>query len=90
MKTPSRTPGPWSVLERCCGRLFIDSPTAVVAAITFNDAIGKLDAALIAAAPDLLAALADLVPLIAAEYPQQADVWLADARAAIAKAEGRS
>lgn len=88
--TPKHTPGPWSVLDRGCGRMVIDSPSALVASVTFNDAAGKLDAALIAAAPDLLAALVDLVPLIAAEYPQQADTWLADARTAIAKAESRS
>jgi hypothetical protein len=41
------------------------------------------------AAPALLAALKDLVPLIAAEYPQQQETWLANARAAIAQAEGR-
>jgi hypothetical protein len=43
---------------------------------------------LIAAAPELLTALSDLVLLIAAEYPQQQQVWLEPARAAIAKAEG--
>jgi hypothetical protein len=47
----------------------------------------KANAHLIAAAPDLLDALQELVPLIAAEYPYQADVWLAKSRAAIKKAK---
>ena len=45
---------------------------------------------LIASAPDLLAALQELALLIEAEYPQQQEVWLAAARAAIAKAKGES
>ena len=89
MKTPSRTPGPWSVLERCCGRLVIDSPNGVVAAITFNDAAGKLDAALIAAAPDLLAACnAELDAMIREDFGTI--TLLPRLRTAIAKAEGRS
>ena len=36
---------------------------------------------------ELVTALEDLVALVAAEYPQQQETWLANARAAIAKAK---
>jgi hypothetical protein len=45
----------------------------------------KTVACLIAAAPELLDELVQLVQLIAAEYPQQRGVWLEGARRAIAK-----
>lgn len=44
------------------------------------------NARLIAAAPDLLKALRDLVPLIEGEYPEQARVWLFPALEAIERA----
>jgi hypothetical protein len=47
------------------------------------------NAGLIAAAPDLLAALADIVKLADTSDFYLPRNWLADARAAISKAEGR-
>ena len=89
--TPKHTPGPWLVMDRGCGRLVIDSPSALVASVTFNDAAGKLDAALIAAAPDLLRALSDLLYWHDAGIGgRDMDAAESAARAAIAKAEGRS
>jgi hypothetical protein len=90
------TPGPWKVVDR----LYIwtdDDWQCEVAKVCDEDQTCKLwqaddDARLIAAAPDLLSALKRLLPLweesIGWEkvYMDMAD----DARAAIAKAEGRS
>lgn len=82
------TPGPWTT----DGRVLRNAAGNSIASSGNNRVVtgDELDASmtLAAAAPDLLAALVDLVPLIAAEYPLQADTWLADARAAIAKATG--
>lgn len=93
MSTPKHTPGPWTVEDRT-ERLAI-FPTvgdAEIASITWEDDededVALADAHLIAAAPDLLEALKAFVaaPLDGAE---RADAFYA-ARAAIAKAEGRS
>ena len=48
------------------------------------------NAHLIAAAPELLEALIELIPIIVVTFPQQQETWLANARAAIAKAKGKS
>lgn len=48
----------------------------------------EANAHLIAAAPELLEELSELVNLIAHEYPAQQKTWLEGARKAIAKARG--
>lgn len=96
----SHTPGPWRVED-----VGIDDSIAIMSgpaaeyrwlATASPDPSRGIDwdqtqanARLIAAAPELLRELKELMALVAAEYPQQQRVWLANALAAIAKAEGR-
>lgn len=53
------TPGPWSVAHRAKG-LAINGPRSQVAVIGFLDEQAQADAALIAAAPDLLLCLVQI------------------------------
>jgi len=92
--TQKYTPAPWLVFDihpdKAC--LYV-SPEGVnpicsdVATIYRSNENAEADACLIAAAPELLEALIPLVQLIEVTFPQQQEVWLADARAAIAKGE---
>lgn len=63
MNAPKHTPGPWSVRQgQAISRLTVVSGMGIViAAVPHNDAQGRADAALIAAAPDLFAVLAAIV-----------------------------
>lgn len=83
---PAHTPGPWSV-ENLRTRLAINSSRMMVAYLPFTDATCQSDAALIAAAPDLLEALLGMVEVFGDEYGGSLETITA-ARAAIAKASG--
>lgn len=93
----AHTPGPWT---RTRGEQFrhdhsrgVRGPdgTYVAAALDFNrsdrDEECEANARLIAAAPDLLSALKNLLQVC--EDERESDDMLQDSRAAIAKAEGR-
>lgn len=93
MKTPAKhTPGPWcfGVGVPSSGQCSINSLKTgfPVARIPFSDAEGKADAALIAAAPDLLEALHGLLHVQEDIGGPERDKAEAAARAAIAKATG--
>jgi hypothetical protein len=100
MKAPQSafTPGPWHVSAldgRTCGpsRLLVLSGTTVpqlqaVAIVTLRTGETDANARLIAAAPDLLAALKDLYPLVEDCWDGPAWTCLRIIEAAIAKAEG--
>ena len=104
-ETVKHTPGPWTCDEH--DKLNPDRAFGIVAEWKDGDEIGtqvvaevciaepgvaEADARLIAAAPDLLAALTALVnaPGINADDLPETDELLSAARAAIAKAEGRA
>lgn len=74
------TRGPWFASDED-GEVYSLSDYSSVAIVLMNEE-GKANARLIAAAPDLLAALKMCVI--------ERSEWLDEARAAIAKAEGRS
>lgn len=81
----SRTPGPWYVVSSA-GQFWIEAAGSTSIAHVMPIRGGEANAELLAAAPDLLAtlkALADVGEDMTIEK-------LAAARAAIAKAEGRS
>lgn len=84
---PKRTPGPW--VHRPAGPS-VPADAAVFpvhGAVPVAEVISSRDAPLIAAAPDLLDALTKLLERSSGEYwPIEQEM----ARAAIAKAEGRS
>lgn len=65
MRNPKHTPGPWYALPGTGVRTRLSvyaGPHAItVAVMPHNDTDGRADAALIAAAPDLLAVLAAIV-----------------------------
>lgn len=78
------TPGPWFYAESEVGTPFVDSESVGdLSAVALPLDEQKANAHLIAAAPDLLEALEDLLPWLE-------DARMADgARAAIAKARGQ-
>jgi hypothetical protein len=91
----THTPGPWTVSQPSGN--YIDTSTGSVAALTYG--ASKADAHLIAAAPDLLAALENLLALTElhiaerSKTPEEEDDFLScphitQARATIAKAKG--
>lgn len=103
MKTHTHTPGPWKVLEhargrgRTCVSTTNESPIQAiicdidVKSVKTGEAMRLSNARLIAAAPDLLAALVEM--LEASERPVNERWFLnvrSHARAAIAKAEGQA
>lgn len=59
--TKQHTPGPWFYDDSLKGRLVINSERASVAVIPYLDAEAIANARLIAAAPELLEALKDMV-----------------------------
>ena len=89
----SHTPGPWRTFDTAYGAVHIvkrasDSHmTDVVVINRERNENAAADARLIAAAPDLLAALREMM---SAMDDGSDEPTLVDARAAIAKAEGRS
>lgn len=86
MTNATHTPGPWAV-SKPSGN-YIDAPAVrgSIAALTFSAT--PADARLIAAAPDLLTALEDLVKSNFGEPRSVTVPALDNARAAIAKATG--
>lgn len=96
MTTTKHTPGPWMADHHPInGNIWVTSQSVDVAACSGDDATGKANAALIAAAPDLLAAahLAADIFRRAKWLPGGTDpeaVALSALLAAIAKAEGRA
>lgn len=96
MSTAKHTPGPWSAERGAYGDWFInaaDGSVWIAKTVPMRDLMTKLaifetehDARLIAAAPDLLALLVELVDI---EGPMPGtSAWGDKARAAIAKATG--
>lgn len=80
------TPGPWKAVN---GHYIVDVRANKQSII--GEGMRLADARLIAAAPDMLAALDRAVQDIDSGWAEDADTrfpWLASARAAIAKAEG--
>lgn len=86
------TPGPWNYSGPCeiTGRysIFHNGPLAYCADTTAKPGDGEANARLIAAAPDLLAALQNVAACFDANDPDSMANAMADARAAIAKATG--
>jgi hypothetical protein len=95
MKT-QHTPGPWIATVIGTGysvRTTKDRGIAKVYDQAENDETGKSNAHLIAAAPDLLAALENTVSAWSAQFEKNghlAPAWCKQARAAIARAKGET
>lgn len=88
----ARTPGPWTA-RQCDGQILLNGSNCYEVREVFNPQGGfnPEDIRLMAAAPDLLKSVKDLVFHFACTADSQQDLdVLDDARAAIAKAEGRS
>ncbi len=92
--TNAHTRGPWTA-HRGKKTIGIYEPTGVAVGYVhtskYTEARKAADAALIAAAPDLLKLLRDVmdvVEVVLDDSPEM-DAWLDQARAAIAKVEGR-
>lgn len=83
MMSTAHTPGPWFYDDSNKSRLIINSEWAAIASIPYLDAEAVANARLIAAAPNLLAALEHAVETLSAEG---FDVSML--RAAITKATG--
>lgn len=93
MKTYSHTPGPWAVGSNGATAKIVDADGKAVCMLTPRRDMWNGD--LLAAAPDMLAALTEAVRVLdyaasVLEAPQQSHfrATIADARAAIAKATG--
>lgn len=91
----AHTPGPWVIKPAASTKVYlIDSPKGnAIGEIVYADTRNPADARLVAAAPELLAALEAIVKSLAdqddeglIEHAQQ----MIDARAAIAKARGEA
>lgn len=85
------SPGPWCVVKTAGRYSIIRQDGEPVAVVHFSDAKGAMDAALIAAAPDLLDALETMQRdgNDFAEWHPNFHKAIAKARAAIAKATGK-
>lgn len=91
-KTTTHTPGPWEAFKTPSGYA-IDNGTKMVAKVPFTDAEASHDAALIAAAPDLLTAgraLIDAVEFCCGGEFKSIGVAVEMMERAIAKAKGRA
>ena len=94
----AHTPGPWEVdgtklgvrgKAVSKGALYGSGGFSIAEILpAMTDAEAFANARLIAAAPDLLALVLNILPLAIKTDPE--GQWVADARAAIAKAEGRA
>lgn len=90
----AHTPGPWTA-RQCDGQILLNGSNCYEVREVFNPQGGfnPEDILLIAAAPELLAALKQCLPLVDAYRRASGgdgDVSAACARSVIAKAEGRS
>jgi hypothetical protein len=90
----ARTPGPWRVSDKVYfdGRddyLVVTSAARWVCSVMVNDQAEE-DARLIAAAPELLEALSALLSQTLSNQAPAGQLAVAKARAAIARAEGRT
>lgn len=102
MSNAKHTPGPWFYDDSLKSRITINSSTASIAAIPYLDKEAVANARLIAAAPELLAALNAIVfqvfqgsvwerdACITQARAWERDACITQARAAIAKAEAQS
>ena len=85
------TPGPWSVYHsdtpEFSGHVIHCGGPARLALVPLDSVSAEANASLIAAAPDLLAALAYCLPRVHRHLADEAE--LAKVRAAIAKVEGK-
>lgn len=81
------TPVPWTLASSIADHAWVVSPPGGGAIATVPYGSGKEAATLIAAAPDLLAALRRTVEGMSIHMPGASALY--DARAAIAKAEGK-
>lgn len=93
--THKHTPGPWAVVEKTTNYGTKEKLASVQAGAGFvAQRIGEADAHLIAAAPELLAALIECADWLEDEFagrPQgDSEPFLDRARAAIAKAKGEA
>lgn len=92
MSAPSSTQGPWSIAPRDTNRRVVDASghSVAVASPLGNDRKDEAfaNARLIAAAPDMLAALRAMVALLPHTDDADVEAVVQAARAAIAKAEG--
>ena len=88
MNTSKHTPGPWQVMNRTAG-IAVEANSGTVVAAGVINCITYDDARLIAAAPDMLAALRRIITTMEADKTD-GTVYYADmaaiARAALAKA----
>lgn len=97
----NHTPGPWVCAKwdskpeiatvAHCGSMVIGIPTPGYPGGNYRDSeygTDEADAALISAAPDLIAALSELVDCISETRGKNADAALHAARAALARANG--
>lgn len=80
----THTPGPWRIGDGESSRVYlVNGPDGAIGEVVYADARNPADARLIAAAPDLLAALEECVSTLRPYYRNIA-------RAAIAKARGEA
>jgi type VI protein secretion system component VasF len=84
----SHTPAPWELRQSANGYWFIDHEQGDEGYTLTKLECGERDARLIAAAPELLAALQNVAACFDANDPDSMANAMADARAAIAKATG--
>lgn len=83
----THTPGPWRFIETRIGiSVLAERSGQIIAKSPFRDEQGRADALLIAAAPELLAALKEVIEL--ADTLGNEPDWLGKASVAIAKATG--
>lgn len=86
-----RTPGPWTLVKCNCGHPSCNRYGVSAGMFPQGAGFDLADAQLVAAAPDLLAALRDARRELAALASSQSSMDACEtAEAAIAKAEGRS
>lgn len=86
--TTQHTPAPWELRQSTNGYWFIDHEQGGEDYTLTKLECGERDARLIAAAPDLFAALQNVAACFDANDPDSMANAMADARAAIAKATG--
>ena len=91
-QTMTHTPGPWKLGTSCDGFLTVTDGSKTICTVGAADLFPQIeiDATLIAAAPDLFEALKDIPMNCDHTYPHLFACWVCKAKAAIARAEGKS